>query len=681
MNLKYLFGALVFCSSVVMADPDFGWDDDEIMTDQPAAKSLFPETEAAPAPKKQAKPAAQKPATQSPKPVVKAAPQPAPVAAPAPQPEQFVPQPVAQPAPLPVPVATPAPQPVVQPAPQPVAQPAPQPAPVVQQVVNPNSSATQVEVLPPNPALLASIAPAGKPLDLEKLTAKDTEDFNTYSVRLQLVTDSITASHMQVLQIEESVKAQLPPLAPKGEFEKASDFEKRRVAYTAEIEKRSKDRTLAAEKRSAELEEAAEKIRKIQAGMFGVIVVKTIPENASVVLSSTGEVKESPARFEGVVPGQLMVTVSAPSFETQVVTVNLKSSEKQTLEVKLAEESIFPKEGEINLSELLLKNSLDPEEYNRRIAVISNRIRKTDDARSQIINKFMATYPKLTPQQPTESDEDFNERREAWQAEGNRLYGDLIRRCDNYRNRMLRAIEVLEDYIVAVQGEKVRVEVTKANVSIGAYDSESEYFSLAVLDTLDKQTPFLFNGVLKMPIDKAATFDRTAPIKTEVEYLNFPFKTKDGDRYIAMSNLFLSREGVPFDIKGSFAAVDYSNEVGFAEWKAKSDSILAGSLKSRDLNADYAFAGDVKPEINDPWTWRAWTRIAAAVIFVGGVAGGIYHNYQANDIADQFNSVKSGSYQFRNETQDRIDKHQTWRNVLYGVAGAGLLAGAITFVF
>jgi len=756
MRLKYVFGALVFCTSVVMADPDFGWDDDEILTEQSMAGFGFDEPAAKPAPAPKPAPAqkpAQKPApapkpapvaapAAAPAPVVAPAPAPQPVAQPAPAPVAApVADPVVVPAPVPAPVATPVAAPVADPvvvpapvaapvadpapvaapapAPQPVAEPAPvatapapveAPTPALQPVTQPAAApvaqpapvaapvADPVPVVAPAPAPVATPTPASQPapvampvasplappskaLNLELLTARNSEDFNEYSTRLQLVNDSLSAINVQIIQVENDVKAQLPALAPKGEFEKLSDYDRRSSAYNAEVSKRSAARTAPFRKRAEELSEAIAKIQKIQSGMLGVVTVKTYPEDATVVLSSTGEVKGAPASFEGVVPGQVSITVSSPSFETKVVSVYLRASEKQTLNVRLEEASMFSTRGEINLSELLLKNSTNADDYLKRIAIIENRIQQTDLERSQVINRFMTSYPKLAPQQPNESESDFDLRREEWQNEGNRQYVDLIRRCDEYRERLVRAIEVLQDYLVAVQCEMVRSLAPNAHVNIGAYDSEAEQFAVSVLDTLDKEIPFAFNGVMKMPIDQAAVFNREASISTEVEYLNFPLKTSAGNRYVAMSNLFLIREGAVLGVDGVFAEVDYSNEVDFAAWKAKSDSILDGSLKARGLTSEYAFDPAADPNASDPWTWRAWTRIAAAVVFVGGLTGGLYENAQAKNVADDYNATSHVGSADLNAARDKINNHETLRGLFYGLAGAGLLAGVITFVF
>ncbi|SHH02440.1 PEGA domain-containing protein [Fibrobacter sp. UWH9] len=696
MNLKVLFGALVLCSSVVLADDwdSVGWDDAGWDEPAPAAKPApkpapapapapAPEAQPAPAPTPAPAPEAQPAPAPTPAPAPEAQPAPAPAPAPAP-----VAQPAPAPAPAPAPVAQPAPAPA--PAPAPVAQPAPAPAPAAEQPATfvPSVAPVASEPAPQSPTPVANVAPAGAALDLDKLTAKDTDDFNIYSNRLQLIMDSVTAAHVFVQQIESDVKAQLPPLAPKGEFEKMADFEKRRAVYDKEVKSLSEARSRVAVKRIAELEEAADKIRKIQSGMYSDVEVRTFPENAQVVLSTTGESLEAPAKFESVVPGKLTVTVSYPSYETRVVEVELKANTKLKLDVVLEEQSIFSREGEIKLSELLLKNSTKSEEYKARVVIIENRIRQTDGERTQMINKFMATYPKLSPQQPNESSEEFARRRDQWQEEGNRQYSELISRCDKYRERLLRAIEVLNDYMVAVQAETIRAEAPKAQVTIGSYDSEAETFSVSVVDSLDVATPFLFSGVMKMPIDKAATFDRSAPFKTEVEYLNFPLKTQAGDRYIAMSNLYLSRGGVPFDVDGSFSVNEFANEPEFVNWKAKSDSILAGELKTRGLTAEYAYGSDMpsaQQQSGESWTWRAWTRIAAAVLIAGGVGVGIYENSKANDVANDYNTSVFSNYEEKQAAQkkavDDIDHHQTLRNVFYGVAGAGLLAGVITFVF
>ena len=239
-----------------------------------------------------------------------------------------------------------------------------------------------------------------------------------------------------------------------------------------------------------------------------------------------------------------------------------------------------------------------------------------------------------------------------------------------------------KDYIIEIESSKIRKQAPNAVVTFGRYNSETESFDVTVSDTLDKEIPFNFIGSMAMPIDKAQVFDRNLGATTEVEVLNFPLKTQNGNLYLSMSGIHLSRGNENFNVNGTLTTPSYSNIPEYAAWKAKSDSLMNGTLATKGLDAVYAYEGDAtsaSQNKDDSWTWRAWVRIASVALIAGGVSLGLYENSEANDIADKYN--KNPQKYDPHRTQDKINKKRTKRNALYGVAGAGLVAGVLTFVF
>lgn len=193
----------------------------------------------------------------------------------------------------------------------------------------------------------AEVAPIS---DLSKLTAEDSDDYEEYSRRIEQVEASAKILEDSLQLKTASIEDSLPPLAPQAEDESDSAYEVRKNQYDVDVHRimREKEDAAAMMTRLGELKAAANTIKKIQMGMFGSLLVNTVPGQASVKISSQPQTLESPARFVQVVPESLTVTVNLDGYVTQNLPLVLKARENKEIDVtlvSLADASGKAKEG------------------------------------------------------------------------------------------------------------------------------------------------------------------------------------------------------------------------------------------------------------------------------------------------------------------------------------------------
>lgn len=346
---------------------------------------------------------------------------------------------------------------------------------------------------------------------LADLAVRNCESFNEYSSRLKMVADSIAAVDAQIQKVTNTVVSSLPPLEPKGEFEKLADYESRKADYDAFVK----------------------------------------------------------SKVEGQIAGYLMY-----KNECEVIYKKIVEIQSQVLADAMASGngnvSPFSAEGEIDLDVLLKPTSKHVDEYERRIQIIEERIENTDKEREILLTRFLDSYPRLNPKEDLETEQEFVARRTVWQQTGDSLYSSLLKRCDAYRERLVLGISKLEGFINEVRSLHLWTYAKDASVVLGNYDSEKEAFELNVLDTLNPEVPFAYAGWLYMPIDKAKDFDRTLTgFDVRVEFFNDPLHTDHGDLYAGVIKMDLTHPSFEFDYCGKFMILDYSHEEGFEQWKKR----------------------------------------------------------------------------------------------------------------
>jgi len=270
--------------------------------------------------------------------------------------------------------------------------------------------------IPPKPEPHKSGATANRPLNLAELSAKDTASFATYSKRIALVQDSISAMQREIENAKKRSQSQLPALEPKGEYEKQTEFDARKAKYEKELADRTQRDSKPFTDRLAELEAAKKKIESNQVLLYCSVEIKTNPGAASIYLNKE-EIGASPAEYNLALPGYTVIKIQKENYEPWDTTLTLQPAQKLKINVVLQEKSIFSKEGEIDFPKTLAKDTTIAG-YQARMGRVTARIKQIDGEIKTIVADFSNIYPTLEPQKPEETLQDFEHRKTSWQNEG-----------------------------------------------------------------------------------------------------------------------------------------------------------------------------------------------------------------------------------------------------------------------
>ena len=545
---------------------------------------------------------------------------------------------------------------------------------------------------------------SNRPLNLIELSTKDTAGFDTYSKRVALVQDSISAMYKEIENSKKRTKSQAPAFEPKGEYEKQAEFDARKAKWEKELG----DRTIRDSKpftdRLAELESAKRKIEANQVSLYCSIEIKTNPGAASIYLNKE-EIGASPAEYNLALPGYTVIRIQKENYEPWDTTLTLQPAQKLKISVTLQEKSIFSKEGEIDFPKTLAKDTTI-EGYRARMGRVTARIKQIDGEIKTIIEDFSNIYPALEPQKPEETLQDFERRKTAWHNEGIRQVGVLRYKHEAYRNQLVRSIKTLEDYITATELKLMAETPPNAKITLGAYDVEKEIFEITVEDTANAKSPFFFQGKAGVSRDTAKAMNRsTDGFIAGVSYISYPFVVGDSSFNLAMKELSLSRKAVPLKVEGAFKPIGrFGAMEGYGKWRLHADSLLGGALKSQGFDLNYALKGEKAKEAagaagssgDGGLGWRGWTRILAfSSAAVCGTLAVVKH-LKAKEHKDRFNEIKKTrpdmmaleddvwyekNYDSLKENKDQYDKNAQYSTIYGAFAGIFAIAGGLTYAF
>jgi len=541
-------------------------------------------------------------------------------------------------------------------------------------------------------------AVASNSLNLAELSAKDTASFETYSKRRSLVQDSIAAMKNEIENLKKRAASTMPVLEPKGEFEKQSEFDARKAKWEKDLDENTRRDSKALMDRIAELEKASKKIEENQASLYSSIEIKTNPEAASILLNRE-EIGASPIKYNLALPGQQAIRIQKENYEPWDTVFTLQPAQKIKISVDLQEKSIFSKEGELDFSKILAKDTT-VEGYRQRILRVEARSNQVDGEISVILEDFTNKYPALEPQKPDETVQDFENRKTAWTNEGLRQYAVLMKKHEAYKNKLVRTKEVLEDNIMATESQIIVETPLSSKITLGAYDVEKEVFEVVVEDTANVKAPFHFVGVVEIPRDTAKVMNRsTDGFLTSISYINYPFVSGDSSFYLAMKELSLSRKAVPLKVAGEFKSIGrFEAMAGYGAWRAHADSLLKGELKAKGLDLNYALNdGSIKPakEPGEGLGWRTWTRIVA---FTGVAVFGTLAVVKNSDAEDAKKKIKEKKKTWNGDPDvyetwynenisyfksqaNKLEDSESSRNIFGICAGVSAIAATVTFIF
>ena len=559
--------------------------------------------------------------------------------------------------------------------------------------------------------LLASsvYAQSGK-LNLAELSAKDTASFETYSRRLSIVQDSINATQKAIEGVKSNASASAPALAPKGEFEKQSEYDARKAKHEKDISDKMQRDIKPMADRLSELEKAKKKIEENQASLYGSVDIKSNPAAASIWIGKD-EIGSTPGEYKFLIPGIVKIRLQKEGYNPWDTTFESKPGSKFKINALLEEKSMFSQENEIDFAKILAKDANIPV-YLGRIDTLKARKTQVDGELRQILMDFSNSYPALEPQKPDENSEEFQKRHDYWAKEGMRQVAELQKKHEVYVGKLERSVATLNDYIIAIQSSIVSRAATEAKIELGSYDTEKEIFDVIVLDTSSHDTPFYFVGKVGIPLDTAKVMNRsTDGFLATVHYLNYPFVYGTSSLNLAIKDLSLSRKTVPLKLTGEFKqSAQIKSMEGWEAWQARADSLLQGTLKPQNL--DYAYAmgksaanaavsggsGSSGSSSGGGLGWRGWTRIAAFTLAAGCGAAAISkqikadkYNDKSSIVRDKMNNLPENDsksdakytrlYKTYNVYKDMVEESESQRTLYIVGAGAMTAAGILTFVF
>jgi hypothetical protein len=516
---------------------------------------------------------------------------------------------------------------------------------------------------------------AEKPLDLAAISAKDTASFETYSQRLALINDSISASYRAIEAAKKNSESAMPSLEPKGEFEKQSEFDARQQKWHNELAQRIEKDARPFTSRLEQLEKAKSKVMENQASLYGSVDIKTIPSAVSIWIDRE-EIGASPALYNLLIPGTVKIFLRKEGYNPYDTTLQVLPGAKLKINVELEERSIFSQENEINFARILSKDTT-VQGYEARIKIVEARIVQVNEEIKGILLNFPEVYPPLEVQRPGESAGSFKKRHDAWSREGVRQYGELQKKHEAYKSKLERSINVLKDYIIVTHSAVISEPALGAKLYLGTYDAEKEAFEFVAQDTATVKSPFIFSGKVVVPRDVAKNLNRSAPgFAAVAQFINYPFKTDSASVNLAMSKLLLSNGGKDLRVEGSFGEIErYKTMDGYGAWKLHADSLLSGALKVQGLDYNYAMgkaaakkvAAETEESNDSGFGWRGWTRILTftAAAGLGGVA--VFKHFEAD--------------KRKGEVKDLFEKREQQRNIYAGAAGGCALIGILTFIF
>jgi len=564
-----------------------------------------------------------------------------------------------------------------------------------------DSAGTPVPVaLPQKPDTVQKLGVVSNlPLNLVELSIKDTAGFETYTRRLALLQDSISATYRAIDHVKKNTVSFMPPLEPKGEFEKQAEYEARKDKWDKELFDRTERDTKSHAMRLADLQKAKKKIEENQASLYSSVNIKSSPESASIWIGKE-EIGATPADYDLLIPGTVKISIRKEGYNPWDTTFQAVPGAKFKINTALEEKSIFSTENEIDFVKTLSKNSA-VEGYEARIKTIEARKAQVGEEIKKILEDFAGSYPALEPQKPDETPEAFKKRRDIWEKEGLRQVAEFQKKHDVYRQKLDRSIAVLKDYIIVTQSTIISEPSLGTKIELGSYDAEKEQFELVAQDSASEKSPFLFKGHVGVPRDTAKSMDRSVPgFVANLQFINYPFKTDSLNVNLGMSKLLLSKSGLDLKVEGSFGEIErYKAVEGYDVWKLHADSLLSGSLKSQGFDYNYAMGKAAVKEVADKdkgkeegsgLGWRGWTRIVTftAAVALGGLA--VYNHVDAQDNKKEMDKLKdnmpdlagieSWTKKFDGYAKDKKDSED--QRLIFGIgAGVFALGGVATFFF
>ena len=166
-----------------------------------------------------------------------------------------------------------------------------------------------------------------------------------------------------------------------------------------------------------------------------------------------------------------------------------------------------------------------------------------------------------------------------------------------YISRLIRAQELMKDYIVQEQAKVLATPRNKFEMSLGTYNADRGEFEFFMNDAISETIPFDYSGIIKIANNQAREMNRrTDDLTASVDYINYPFTATDGSKlYPGMKKAHVFYKGQEVSTTGSFRIIQNLKDMrGFVEWAMYADSLISGKLSPQYLTPSYVTSKSIE---------------------------------------------------------------------------------------
>jgi len=522
----------------------------------------------------------------------------------------------------------------------------------------------------------AVVVPAAVPT--APTVAKVSADPKTaFQQREQILNDSIAALEASITVVRSSVETQMPVLRPKDEFETTDAFNARKASWEKERDAKVVAQIAPMQKREQEVKTALDALHKSAVDLQGSLEITSIPKGAKILVDGK-ELGKTPMTLEHQWAGKPVITLSLEGFMDYVATPEIKGGKSADLEATLQERGIFSPVDEVNLSAVLAKDTVSVVVFQSRIARLQARVAQVDQEIQPMLSELPVKFP-LAPKGEFETQDAFNKRHNEWSNAGQKRYAELQEKHKVYRTRLLRAIEVLQDYILVAAGQPKPHVVNVSNMVLATYNADQAQYPFSV-ENQEDGFAFRWDGSMKISIEEAKAMNKqTTGFEIQAMYYDIPVSLNGSLVYPAFQSLQVSKAGKNFATEGVFRLpAQWLSNADVVSAVARADSLRKGLVKTRNLTPDYVL--DFKGTQTHSYG-RLWLNIARGVVLASSAAAFTY-GYMLNRDGDRLTK----NFAPINSAQAAVDLaaiHKKDKDRDHAVIAGGILAlvGVVSFAF
>jgi|GEM_PF-7100014 len=491
--------------------------------------------------------------------------------------------------------------------------------------------------------------------------------------------DSIAQTEATLATVRTSAASQMPVLSAKDEFETSEAYAARKSAWEKALDAACAVSVKPLQQRVAGLEKSLKELRKQLGDYQGSLEITSSPTGAKVLMNGK-EVGKTPLTLEHLWAGQMTLTLSYEGYLQFVATPQVQAGKNTELVAQLQEKSMFSQGNEVNLSALLAQDTTSINVYEGRIVRLKSRVAEVDMEMAAILANLDQQNP-LEPKGEFETQKIFEKRASNWRTEGLARNSILQLKYQSYRTRLLRGIEVLQDYIVELEGKPKEIALFNTEISLGTYDADGAKYPFS-LEHHQEGISFRWEGSMGMGIEDAKAMKKqTSSLDVKAYYYEIPVLVNGSTVYPAMQSLVVSRAGKLVPTTGVFQyPASLLQDPGVAATIARADSLGKGLVETRHLTAAYAlnYEGKGASGTHGGPSKLAWIRGALVVGSVAGIVGGYFMNRDASRLAHEYNPLNLAQ---ANSQLDDIRAKEKLRNIGYAAGGVMGLACVVTLAF